>query len=106
MTDAKSAEGRHTGAWLDFGNAREVTLKVGVSFVGEDGARNNLETEIPGWDFDGVRAKAKATWAELLDRAAVEGGTEDQRKIFYTGVYHSFLSPNVFSDEDGQLHGI
>ena len=73
--------------------------------MGEDGARSNLEREISGWEFDAVRAKAKATWTELLDRAAVEGGTEDQRKIFYTGVYHSFLSPNIFSDEDGRYIG-
>ena len=41
----------------------------------------------------------------MLDRAAVEGGTLEQRKIYYTGVYHSFLSPNIFSDEDGQYIG-
>jgi predicted alpha-1,2-mannosidase len=105
IADAKSAEGRHSGAWLDFGDAREVTLKIGISFVGEDGAKSNLEKEIPGSDFDAVHAKAKATWTELLDRAAVDGGTADQRKIFYTGVYHSFLSPNVFSDEDGRYTG-
>ena len=105
MRDGKSAEGRRSGAWVDFGQAHEVLLKIGVSFVGEDGARSNLEKEIPGWEFDAVRAKAKATWAELLDRAAVEGGTEEQRKMFYTGVYHSFLSPNVFSDEDGRYIG-
>lgn len=99
------AQGRHTGAWLDFSNAREVTLKVGISFVSEDNARKNLEKEIPGWDFDAVRAHAKAVWTEVLDRVAVEGGTADQRKIFHTGVYHSFLSPNVFSDEDGRYMG-
>ena len=103
--DAESAEGRRSGAWVDFGQAHEVLLKIGVSFVSEDGARSNLEREISGWEFDAVRAKAKATWTELLDRAAVEGGTADQRKIFYTGVYHSFLSPNVFSDEDGRYIG-
>ncbi|HUY95526.1 MAG TPA: GH92 family glycosyl hydrolase, partial [Terracidiphilus sp.] len=105
MADAKSVQGRHTGAWLDFGDVREVTLKVGISFVGNDGARNNLKKEMPDWSFDAVRARARAAWSEVLDRAAVEGGTADQRKIFYTGVYHSFLSPNVFSDEDGRYIG-
>ncbi len=103
--DANSAEGRGSGAWLDFGNEHEVILKVGISFVSNDGALKNLKEEIPGWDFDGVRAKAKATWSELLNRFAVEGGTGDQRKIFYTGVYHSFLSPNLFSDADGRYVG-
>jgi predicted alpha-1,2-mannosidase len=103
--DAKSAEGRRTGTRLDFGNEREVILKVGISFVGNDGALKNLKEEIPGWDFDAVRAKAKSTWSALLDRFAVEGGTDEQRKIFYTGVYHSFLSPNLFSDVDGRYIG-
>jgi len=105
MADQKSAEGRHSGVWLDFGNVREVLLKVGISYVGKDGAEDNLKTEIPGWDFNAVRAKAKAAWSGVLDRVAVEGGTADQRKIFYTGVYHSFLSPNVFSDADGRYVG-
>lgn len=103
--DAKSAEGRHTGAWLDFGKAREVTLKVGVSFVDADGAEKNLAKEIPGWNFDAVQARAKAQWSALLARFAVQGGTPDQRTIFYTGVYHSFLSPTLFSDADGRYMG-
>lgn len=103
--DAQSAEGKHTGAWLDFGKQSELMLKVGVSFVSEAGARNNLDAEIAGWNFDAVHAKARSTWTGLLDRVAVEGGTADQRTIFYTGVYHSLLSPNLFSDEDGKYIG-
>ena len=99
------ATGKHTGAWFRFGKQHEVLLKVGISFVSEEGALNNLEKEIPAWDFDRVHAQARATWTELLDRIAVEGGSPDQRKIFYTGLYHSFLSPNLFSDEDGQYIG-
>ncbi len=103
--EAHSAEGKHTGAWLDFGKQHEVVLKAGISFVSEEGARKNLDSEIPGWDFDGVHSKARAAWTELLDRAAIEGGTPDQRVIWYTGFYHSFLSPNLFSDEDGNYIG-
>ena len=103
--DGKSAKGKKSGVWLDFGNAHEVSMKVAISFVGEDGARANLAKEVPGWNFDTVRAKAKATWTELLNRFAVEGGTEDERKIFYTGVYHMFIAPNVFSDENGRYIG-
>jgi predicted alpha-1,2-mannosidase len=105
LGDAKSAHGKKSGVWLDFGDAHEVLLNVGVSFVSEEGAGANLSKEIPGWDFDAVHARAKQTWTMLLDRFAVEGGTEDQRKIFYTGVYHDFLSPNVFSDADGRYIG-
>jgi predicted alpha-1,2-mannosidase len=101
----KGATGKHTGAWVDFGKEHAVILKVGISFVSEAGARANLEKEIPGWDFEQVHQKARETWSVLLNRVAVEGGTAEQRKIFYTGVYHSFLSPNLFSDEDGQYMG-
>ncbi len=100
-----SAQGKHTGAWFTFGNEHEILLKVGISFVSEAGALANLEKEIPAWDFERVHAQARATWTELLNRITVEGGTADQRKIFYTGLYHSFLSPNLFSDEDGQYIG-
>lgn len=105
LGSAKTAQGRHTGAWLDFGNEHEVLLKVGISFVGEGGARNNFEKEITSWDFQAVHANAQAEWTTLLDRFAVEGGTDDQRRMFMTGVYHSFLSPNVFSDKDGRYIG-
>jgi predicted alpha-1,2-mannosidase len=105
LNDAKSARGTATGAWLDFGDARVVTLKVGVSFVSAEGARANVGKEIAGWEFDAVERDARGTWDALLNRFASDGGTEEQRKIFYTGVYHSFLSPNVFSDEDGRYAG-
>jgi len=104
-TSGKTAKGKQTGAWLDFGDEHEVTLKVGVSFVSEAGARDNLDSEIPGWNFAEIHARALKTWSKLLDRAVVEGGNADQRKIFYTGFYHSFLSPNVFSDESGDYTG-
>jgi predicted alpha-1,2-mannosidase len=102
---AKSARGKHTGAWFDFGSERQIVLKVGISYVSEAGALNNLEKEIPGWNFDQARVQARTAWSDLLDRTAVEGGTADQRAIFYTGLYHSFLSPTLFSDEDGQYMG-
>jgi len=101
----KSAKGKHTGAWLDFGQVHEVVLKVGISFISEAGARNNLDKEIPGWDFAAVHTHARAAWSSLLDRVAAEGGTPEQRKIFYTGLYHSFLSPNLFSDANGEYLG-
>lgn len=115
LKDARSATGKHTGAWMNSAVEKvarashfamtPLQLKVGISFVSEEGARANLEKEIPSFNFLGVASQAKRTWSALLDRVAVEGGTEDQRKIFYTGVYHSFLSPTLFSDEDGEYIG-
>jgi predicted alpha-1,2-mannosidase len=105
LKEAMSATGKRTGAWLDLGKEHEIFLKIGISFASEEGAKANLEKEIPGWDFGAAHEKAESTWSDLLNRVAVDGGTQDQRKIFYTGVYHSFLSPTLFSDEDGQYIG-
>ena len=105
LAAAKSAQGKHTGAWLDFGSEHEVVLKVGISFVSQTGAAANLKKEIAGFDFEAAHAKARRDWSEQLDRVAVEGGTADQRTIFYTGVYHSLLSPSLFSDLDGNYIG-
>jgi predicted alpha-1,2-mannosidase len=105
LPDAKSAHGTYTGTWLDFGNVREVSLKIGISYVSAEGAQSNLAKEIPDWNFDAIHTQAQSAWTSVLDRIASEGGTDDQRKIFYTAVYHSFLSPNVFSDDDGQYMG-
>ena len=72
-----------------------LVLRIGISFVSEAGARKNLEKEFPAPMFEPVASEGSETWSDLLDRVRVEGGTEEQRKIFYTGVYHSFLSPNA-----------
>lgn len=105
QSDLKSTSGKHTGAWLDFGNERVIELKIAVSFINAEGARKNLVHDLPGWNFDAVRTQARETWSKLLNRFAVEGGTAEQRTKFYTAVYHSFLSPNLFSDVDGQYIG-
>lgn len=105
VPSGKGAQGKHTGAWFDFGNSPEVLLKVGISYVSEANALNNLNREIPGWSFDRVRADAREKWSRALDRIMLRGGVADQRKIFYTGLYHSLLAPTIFSDVDGSYIG-
>ncbi len=102
---AHEEDAHHAGAWLDFGDRREVTMKVGLSFVSIANARKNLTAEIPAWDFNAVHAAARRTWTEVLDRIGIEGGTPAQRTIFYTGLYHMLLSPNLFSDRNGDYTG-
>ena len=104
--DQREAQGKHTGAWLDFGSDHpEIEMKVGLSYVSTQNALDNLNKEIPGWNFDSVHAAAERTWTKMLDRVAIDGGTADQRKIFYTGLYHMLLSPTLFSDDNGQYIG-
>jgi len=96
--------GDKVGAWLSFDtkNNEEVLVKIGVSYVSIDNARENLKTEMPGFDFDKTHSQAKESWTKALSRIEVEGGTDDQKTIFYTSLYHINLHPNVISDVNGQ----
>ena len=104
----KEAEGRNLKALISFGTAKDeqVLVKVGISSVDIEGARNNVVTEIPGWDFEKVRFQAQEALDRELGKIKVEGGTDDQKVIFYTALYHSMISPNIFSDADGRYFGM
>lgn len=108
LQGADEASGKNIKAVLGYRTkANEpILVKVGISAVSVDGARKNLDTEIAGWDFDGTRKLAEKAWANELDKIEIEGGTEAQRKIFYTSMYHAHLSPCTFSDVDGQYRGV
>lgn len=82
-----------------------ILVKVAVSYVSIEGARKNLEAELPHWDFDKVRADAKAAWNKELSKIEVSGGTADQTTNFYTALYHTMIHPNVFNDVDGKYKG-
>jgi len=102
------AKGRQIKAKLNFSTNKdeEVLVKVGISPVDMDGAKGNLMAEISDWDFDGVVRKAQQQWEKQLGRVRISGGSEDQRKIFYTALYHSSISPNIASDVDGRYRGM
>ncbi len=84
----------------------QVFVKVGVSAVDIEGAKNNVLTEIPDWNFDKVRIDAKNEWNALLSRINIETTDEVQKRIFYTALYHTAIHPNVFSDADGRYLGM
>ena len=105
VPDRRSASGHKAGGYVSFSATQPIVVKVGVSFVSIDNAEANLAAEVPGWDFDALEASAKAAWEAVLGRIQVAGGTPDERTIFYTGLYHSMLSPNLFSDENGDYIG-
>jgi putative alpha-1,2-mannosidase len=90
---------------FDTSDHASLLLKVGISSVSIEGARKNLEAELPGWDFDKVRADAKAAWNKELSKIEVSGGTEEQTTNFYTALYHTMIHPNVFNDVDGRYKG-
>ena len=92
-----------TGAYVRFRTIQNevIEARVGTSFLGIEQARANLASEIPQWDFADVRRSLAAQWNMKLGRVSLEGATEDQRRIVYTGVYHALLYPRTFSEQGG-----
>ena len=84
----------------------EVYVKVGISAVDIDGARKNVEAEIPEWDFNGVRKAARASWNDYLAKIDIDTDDKDQKTMFYTALYHTGVQPNLFTDVDGRYLGM
>ena len=94
--------GRTLRAALRFpNNKKDVLAKVAISAVDNDGARKNMKAEAQSWDFDYYTKAAHDAWEKELSTIDVEG-TEDQKTIFYTGLYHVLMQPNTISDVDGR----
>jgi predicted alpha-1,2-mannosidase len=104
---SRSGSGPGTGAWVTFnaGRNRVVKARVAISYVSVAGAEANLAADARTWSLQQVRDRAHATWEKLLSRLAVEGGTKAERETFYTALYHSLLSPNIYSDVNGLYRG-
>ena len=96
------------GAFVSFDTRarRVVNVRVGVSFVSVDDARRNLDTEQPSFTFDRTRSDARAMWDAALGRVEVGGGTDAQRTMFETALYHALLQPRTFSDVNGDYVGM
>lgn len=96
--------GPNTGAFVKFStkDGDTVHLKVAISYCDIDGARNNLNEELPHWNFDQVRQEATEAWNNYLGRIEVEGGTDAQKTKFYTDLYHALLGRRRVSDIDGR----
>ena len=94
LTDA------NVGAYVSFDTHQDnqVDVQVGTSFISIDQARANLDAEMPNWNFDGLRESLKNTWNQKLGIATIDGATDDQRHIFYSGLYHALLYPKLFSE--------
>ena len=87
---------------FDLQEAEQVEVQVGVSFVSIANARQNLDAEQPTRNFARVEQEAHDAWAETLGRISVEGGTEEQRRVFYTALYHTQIHPNILQDVNGE----
>ncbi len=84
----------------------EILVKVGISAVDYDGATNNLQAEIPHWNFDKIKQEAENAWEKQLSKIQIKGADKDQSTIFYTALYHTCLGPYLFSDVDGRYRSV
>ena len=99
----KEIAGNDIGYFFNYQCAEDeqIEVQVGVSFVSVANARENLEREQQGFQFDKVRQSARQSWNDALSTITVEGGTEAQKRVFYTALYHAQLHPNIVNDVNG-----
>ena len=95
--------GRTLRAALSFDSSKgdDLMVKVAISAVDNDGARKNMKAEAQSWDFGYYTKAAHDAWQKELATIDIEG-TDDQKIIFYTGLYHVLMQPNTMSDVDGR----
>ena len=89
---------------FDLGKGNDLNVKVAFSTVSVDGAKANLAAELSHWNFKKVRKAAESAWQDYLSLVEVTG-TEEQKKNFYTSMYHLFIQPNNIADADGNYRG-
>ena len=107
VTGERQIEGKHIGFYTEFPTreGQQVEFKAGISFVDLEGARKNFEAEIASKTFDEVAGEAYAQWNRELNRIRIEGGTDEEKTIFYTALYHTMIDPRIYTDTDGRYMG-
>ena len=103
-TYRREMSGNDVGVWFSFDTkpGEKIYVQTGVSFVSEQNALLNLNTEQPTLDFATTRAKAEEAWEKALSVIEVEGGTPEERTVFYTSLYHLQIHPNILQDVNGE----
>lgn len=100
-------EGTVVKGFLEFETKKNevVLMKIGISPVSMAGGLKNINSEIPGWDFEEVLTQAREKWRDALSRITVKTNDIVKKRIFYTAMYHSMFAPNLFNDVDGTYRG-
>ena len=107
LKGVREKKGKHLGFYTEFSTKpnEQVFFKAGISFVSIDGAKNNLEAEIMDWNFENVHNHVRELWNQALSKISIQGGTEEEKRVFYTALYHTMIDPRAFSDVDGSYPG-
>ena len=100
----REMSGDDIGVWFDYDTSEgeQIFVKVGISYVSIKNARENMEQEMNGFPFEQARAAARTMWNNDLARVQVEGGTKEERTVFYTALYHLLIHPNILQDWNGE----
>ena len=103
----KQTTGKNTKGHFDFKTkaGEQILVRVGLSTVSVEGARQNLRAEIPGWNFDAVARAARRQWNDALSVLDFRTSDAAREQTFYTALYHTYLAPTLLSDVDGQFRG-
>ena len=101
LFETSVANGRNLRAALVFDDGEDLLIKVSISAVDSEGARRNFNAECTSWDFAKYVADAHDLWRKELSKIEISG-TDTEKRIFYTGMYHAYIQPNVMSDVDGR----
>lgn len=98
----EKAEGTNLKAVLKFGSKKEIEVRVGISSVSAENAKENLISETGSKSFDEILHETSEKWKNELEKISVVSGDKDKLKIFYTALYHCCLVPNVLNDVNGE----
>jgi predicted alpha-1,2-mannosidase len=105
--DFPEIAGKQIRAYFDFKTeeGEKIKIKVALSPVSMEGALNNMRTEVPGWDFEKVKADGQQQWENELHKIEITGN-QDLKQNFYTSMYHAFINPTIYMDVDGSYKGL
>jgi len=99
IIDGNQTSGIYLGFYLKKGET--LKIKMGTSFSSLDGARHNLEQEIPDWDFERVKHELSRLWERNLAKVQITDADQEKKRVFYTAMYHALQHPRTFNDIDG-----
>ncbi|GAB4293501.1 MAG: hypothetical protein Kow0098_14420 [Ignavibacteriaceae bacterium] len=108
LTNPDGVNGKSIKCSFEFSSDKEevVLVKTGISAVDIDGARKNLLDEIPDWNFEFIKNNAAEKWNRELSKIEVTDNDRNNKTIFYSALYHSFIAPNIFNDVDGRYRAM
>jgi predicted alpha-1,2-mannosidase len=105
--DTDELKGEFVKGFLEFETKKneEIYVKMGVSTVSSKNALENLNAEIPHWDFDKVKIEAENKWNQELSKINIKTEDLKRKRVFYTAMYHTMIAPNLYQDVNGEYRG-